>query len=522
MSATSAPPIEKADAQPPRGRHLGVALLVIAFAQLMIVLDATIVNIALPKIQKDPSQHLSAADQVQWVVTAYALALGSLLLLGGRLGDLFGRRKMFVTGIAIFSVASLLGGLAPTGSLLISARVLQGVGAALAQPAGLALINTTFPVGKERNRAMAVYAAMSGMGAAIGLILGGALTQTLGWEWTFFINVPIGLAVAIAAPRVLVESEGHDGRLDIPGAVTATAGLFGIVYGLSHAGGHSWGDTLTLVPLILGIVLIGAFFVIEGRVAHPLLPLRIITDRTRGVSLFAMLIVGAGMFAMFFFLGLYLQQVLGYTPIKSGLAFLPFSAGIVVAAGIATNAVARVDARWLAGVGAVLAAFGMWGFTHLSVDSGYWSHLFPYIVIMALGMGLVFIPLTLTATAGVHGDDAGAAASALNTMQQVGGAVGIAALTTVFSHAAASHGKTLGAAAAAKAKAAAAAGNPPTKAQIAAGRQDIGLHVQTYASSHVYWVGAGMILVGALCLFAFLTVKHDDLQTDGDSAAHLG
>ncbi|MBO1765645.1 MFS transporter [Allobranchiibius sp. GilTou38] len=521
MSVTTQKSVETTE-PPPGTRHLGIALIVIAFAQLMIVLDATIVNIALPRIQRDASQHLSQADQVQWVVTAYALALGSLLLLGGRLGDLFGRRKMFVLGVGIFSIASLLGGLAPTGTLLISARVLQGVGAALAQPAALALINTTFPVGKQRNRAMAVYAAMSGMGAAVGLILGGFLTQTLGWEWTFFINVPIGLAVAIAAPRVLVESEGHDGRLDIPGAVTATAGLFGIVYGLSHAGGHSWGDALSLVPLGLGLALLVVFVIVESRVQHPLLPLRIVADRTRGVSLFAMLIVGAGMFAMFFFLGLFLQQVLGYSPIKSGLAFLPFSAGIVIAAGIATNVVARIDPRWIAGFGGLLATFGMWGFTHLSVDSGYWSHLFPYIVIMSLGMGLVFIPLTLTATAGVRGDDAGAAASALNTMQQVGGAVGIAALTTVFTHAATAHGKVLGAAAAAKAKAAAAAGQTPTSAQVAAGKHQIALHVQTYASSHVYWVAAGMILIGALSLFAFLTVSHEHLQTDGNAAAHVG
>ncbi|XAS75907.1 DHA2 family efflux MFS transporter permease subunit [Dermatophilaceae bacterium Sec6.4] len=521
MSAATAESVEVTE-PPPKTRHLGVALIVIAFAQLMIVLDATIVNIALPRIQSDASIGLTQADQVQWVVTSYALALGSLLLLGGRLGDLFGRRKMFVAGIAIFSVASLLGGLAPTGILLISARVLQGVGAALAQPAALALINTTFPVGKERNRAMAVYAAMSGMGAAIGLILGGFLTQALGWEWTFFINVPIGVGVALAAPRVLVESEGSDARLDIPGAVTATLGLFGIVYGLSHAAGHSWGDALSLVPLIAGVILVVAFFVIESRVEHPLLPLHIVTDRTRGVSLFAMLIVGAGLFAMFFFLGLFIQQVLGYSPIKTGVSFLPFSAGIVIAAGLATNLVSRVDPRWIAGTGAVLAAFGMWGFTHLSVDSGYWSHLFPYITIMAFGLGLVFIPLTLTATAGVKGDDAGAAASALNTMQQIGGAIGIAALSTVFAHAATSQGKVLGAAAAAKAKAAAAAGQIPTKAQIAASKQDIALHVQTYASSHVYWVAAGMILVGALALFAFLTVKHDDLQTEGGAGAHIG
>ena len=520
-SATTAEPVEKIE-PPPKARHLGVALVVIAMAQLMIVLDATIVNIALPRIQSDTSMGLSGQTQVQWVVTSYALALGSLLLLGGRLGDLLGRRRMFVAGIVIFTLASLLGGLAPSGLLLIAARVLQGVGAALAQPAALALINTTFPAGKQRNRAMAVYAAMSGMGAAVGLILGGFLTQSLGWEWTFFINVPIGIAVALAAPRVLVESEGSDGRLDVPGAITATVGLFAIVYGLSHAAGNSWGDAFTLVPLISGLAFLGAFFFIESRVAHPLLPLRIITDRTRGVSLFVMLIVGAGMFAMFFFLGLFLQQVLGYSPIEAGVSFLPFSAGIIVAAAIASNLVARVDPRWIAGVGGLLAAFGMWGFTHLQIDSGYWTHLFPYIVVMALGMGLVFIPLTLTATAGVKGDDAGAAASALNTMQQIGGAVGIAALSTVFANAASSGGKVLGAAAALKAKAAATSGLAPTPAQIATGKQQIAMQVQTYASMQVYWVAAGMILVGALALFAFLNVKHQHLQSEAGAGAHIG
>ena len=518
MSSTTAEHLHIAE-PPPKTRHLGIALVVIACAQLMIVLDATIVNIALPRIQADSSIGLTSQTQVQWVVTAYALALGSLLLLGGRLGDLRGRRKMFVLGIAIFSVASLLGGLAPTGWLLISARVLQGVGAALAQPAALALINTTFPVGKERNRAMAVYAAMSGMGAAVGLILGGFLTQSLGWEWTFFINVPIGLAVALTAPRVLVESEGHDGRLDIPGAATATAGLFGIVYGLSHAASHSWGDAGTLVPVIAGAALLVAFVIIEARVPHPLLPLRILTDRTRAVSLFTMLIVGAGIFGMFFFLGLFLQQVLGYSPIKAGVSFLPFSLGIIIAAGIASNLVARIDPRWISGTGALMATFGMWGFTHLSVTSNYWSHLFPYLTIIALGMGLIFIPLTLTATAGVKGDDAGAAASALNTMQQIGGAVGIAAFSTIFANAATSHGKVLGAAAAVKAKA---AGQAPAPAQLAATKHDIALHVQTYASSHVYWVAAGMMLIAALALLAFLNIKHDHLQNDAGTPTHVG
>lgn len=509
--STPLAPVEEPETDIPR-TNLTLALIVIATAQLMIVLDATIVNIATPHI-------LTALDftqsSVQWVVTAYALAFGSLLLLGGRLGDLFGRRRMFVVGVAIFAFASLLGGFAANSGMLLASRALQGAGAALASPAALALINTTFPAGKERNRAMAVYAAMSGAGAAVGLILGGVLTE---WDWrlTFFINVPLGLLGAIAAPRVLVESESSDGRLDILGAVTGTVGLFGIVYGLSHAGqvGSSWTDFQTLFPLIGGLVVIGAFVLIEQRVAHPLLPMRILADRTRAVSLFAMLIIGAGMMAMFFFLGLFVQQVLGYSPIKSGFAFLPFSAGIVVAAGLASNLVGRIDPRWLAGAGGSLATLSMWGLTNLSVDSGYATHLLPWVSIMGFGMGFVFIPLTMTATAGVAREDSGAAASALNTAQQIGGAIGIAALTTAFTHYATERGTALAASAKQSMAQAAQSGNVPSKEQIAAMTHQAGLDAQTYGSTHAFWFAAGMMLVGTLSVLAFLAAKHTDLAQD--------
>ena len=513
-------PLESSTDNPAKP-NLSLALFVIACAQLMIVLDGTVVNIARPHIQTD--LHFSQSG-LQWVVTSYALALGSLLLLGGRLGDIFGRRRMFTVGIAVFALASLLGGIAPNPTLLLAARVLQGAGAALAQPAALALVNTTFPPGKERNRAMGVYAAMSGAGAAIGLILGGVLTE-IDWRWTMLINVPIGIAVAVLAPRVLVESDGHEGTLDIIGAVTATAGLFGIVYGLSNAASHSWGDTWTLVPLIVGTLLVIAFAAIESRTEHALLPTRILADRTRGTAILAMLIMGAAMFAMFFFLGLYIQQVLGYSPVKSGFAFLPFSLGIVIAAGLSQNLVTRIKPRYLSGFGGLLAAAGMWSFTQLDTHSSYATHLLPGIFVMALGMGFVFIPMTLAASHGVEAKDSGAAASALNTAQQIGGSIGLAALTTVYSHYATQRADEL------KAAAAAAMAKVPTsvqgtaefkskmQAQQAAGALD----VQTFASTHGFWVASGMLLVGALLILIFITIRSDELQTDGAApTAHVG
>lgn len=506
--------------QPQKKVNLGLALLVIACAQLMIVLDATVVNIALPHIQQDLGFSQSG---LQWVVTGYALALGSLLLLGGRLGDIFGRRKLFTIGIAVFALASLLGGIAPNPALLLAARVLQGAGAAMAQPAALALINTTFPPGKERNRAMGVYAAMSGAGAAVGLILGGVLTE-IDWRWTMLINVPIGLIVMLLAPRVLVESEGHEGQLDIAGAVTATAGLFGIVYGLSNAASHSWGDAWTIVPLVLGALLLVDFVVIESRKEHALLPMRILADRTRGIAILAMLIMGAAMFAMFFFLGLYIQQVLGYSPVKSGFAFLPFSVGIVIAAGLSQNLVTRVDPRYVSGFGGILAATGMWTFTQLDVNSSYATHLLPGIFIMALGMGFVFIPMTLAASHGVEAKDSGAAASALNTAQQIGGSIGLASLTTVYSHYATQRVNELkDAAQAAMAKV------PPAvqhsaefKAKVKQQQAAGALDVQTFASTHGFWVASGMLLAGALLILSFITIRHQELQSEGAQGVHVG
>jgi EmrB/QacA subfamily drug resistance transporter len=511
---TATPEPQDVRPEPTRRRGLGLALAVIGSAQLMIVLDGTIVNIALPHLQRDLG---FTEANLSWVVNAYALALGSLLLLGGRLGDLLGRRKMFLVGVLLFAAASLAGGLAVNELMLILSRIVQGMGAALASPAALALITTTFPAGKERNRAMGVYAAMSGVGAAVGLILGGALTE-YDWRWTFFINVPIGILVAVLAPRVLVESERSTGSFDIVGAVTGTAGLVGIVYGLTHAAEPTggWSSPVTLGSLVAGLVLLVVFVLVERRNPHALLPIRILADRTRGVSLVVMLLVGAGMFAMFYFLGLYIQQVLGYGPLQAGFAFLPFSGGMVLGAGIASTLASRVDARWISGPGALLATLGMWGFTRLTVDSSYAGGLLPWIVVLAVGMGLTFVPLTLTAVAGVQDEDSGAASAALNTAQQIGGAIGLAALTTVFSHA--FRDRTAELAASLQAQAA-----TMTPEQARAAGRLVPLIAQTDASTRGFLVGAGMIAVAAVLVLVALTVKHEELAArEAIQGAHIG
>jgi EmrB/QacA subfamily drug resistance transporter len=490
-------------------RNLGIALAVISAAQLMVVLDATIVNIALPFLQRDLG--FSQAN-LSWVVNSYTLAFGGLLLLGGRAGDLLGRRKVFIAGVLIFAIASLFGGLAQNETWLITARVLQGLGAAIASPTALSLITTTFPAGPARNRAFAVYAAMSGAGAAVGLLLGGALTE-LSWRWTFLINVPIGIAVALLAPRFLGESVRTRGRFDLPGALTATGGLVSLVYGLTHAATTSWGDRTTVITLALGAALLALFLAIESRSSHALMPFRVLANRTRATTYVAMLAIGSSMFAMFYFLGLYVQTVLGYSSMRAGAAFLPFSVGIVVAAQIASALISRVDPRWIAGTGALLGGAGMLWMSRLTVDSGYVTGLLGPMLVLSFGMGLAFVPLTLTAVAGVEKADTGVASAVLNTMQQIGGALGLATLSTV----AVSSAKDKAAELAADLQAKAAAGVGPD--QLDALKRAIQPASFTQGASSAYLVAGAIMAGAAVLIYLVLHIRHRDLAADNTGTA---
>lgn len=424
--------------RPGEGRHR-LALAVIATAQLMVVLDATIVNIALPHIQRALG---FSNTNLSWVLNAYTLVFGGLLLLGGRTGDLFGRRRMFVVGVVLFSGASLAGGFAQDQAYLLAMRALQGVGGAIASPTALALVTNTFAEGEERNRAFGVYSAVSGAGAAVGLILGGVLTSSLSWRWVLFVNAPIGLTLAVVAPRVLPRTpSGRRGRkLDIPGAVTSTAGMGSLVYGFIHAAtpGVGWTNTGTVAAFAVAAVLLGAFVLLEAKTAQPLLPLRLFRNPNRVGSYVVMLITGAAVFAMFFFLTQYVQEVKGYSPLKAGFAFLPVSAVIVIVAQVASRLLGRVGPRPLISAGAVVTGAGLLLMSGLGMASGYWNGLLPAITLVAVGMGLIFVPITITAVAGVEPADTGIGSAMINVGQQVGGTVGLAGLVTVFSRAMAS------------------------------------------------------------------------------------
>ncbi|WP_445148582.1 MFS transporter [Baekduia sp. Peel2402] len=405
-------------------------LAILGIAQLMVVLDATIVNIALPSAQKD----LGFGDgDRQWIVTAYALAFGSLLLLGGRIGDLFGRKWVFIAGLIGFAVASAIGGAAQSFGMLVTARAAQGVFGALLAPAALSLLATTFTDPSERNKAFGVFGAIAGSGAAVGMLLGGVLTETLDWRWCLYVNLVFAVVAAVGAFLYMVNQTHPDkAKLDIPGTLTASAGLFALVYGFSHAEQSSWGDATTLGFLIGGVVLLTGFIAIQQRVKHPLLPLRVVLDRDRGGAYLAMGLSAIAMFGVFLFLTFYLQQTLGFTPIQTGLAFLPMSFVIMVSATLAqTQLLPRFGARPLLGIGLTLGAVGMVFLTGIGVDSSYWTHVLPGLLIMGIGLGNVFAPAISSATLGVDANDAGVASATVNVMQQVGGSIGTALLSTL-------------------------------------------------------------------------------------------
>jgi EmrB/QacA subfamily drug resistance transporter len=508
-----------ATAQPPR--RLGLALAVIATAQLMIVLDSSIVNVALPHIQN----ALGFSDSsLEWVVNAYTLAFGGLLLLGGRSGDLLGRRRIFLAGILLFTLASLAGGFATDPAWLLTARVLQGVGGAMAAPTALSLIAVTFPEGPPRNRAMGVYAAMSVAGAAVGLIAGGLLVNYLSWRWVMFVNVPIGLVVAALATQVLPESQRRTGRFDLPGAITGTLGIASLVYGLSNAatsanGVSHWGDTKVIVSLVASVVLLVAFAVIEVHSKHALLPMRVLRSRDRSGAYLISLCIGTALFGIFFFLTIFVQDVWGYSPLKAGLAFLPMVATIMAASGIASQLVARIGARPLMITGAAIMSGGMIWLSRITEHSSYAGGLLGPMMLTALGVGLIFVPLSLVSLTKVSNADAGVASSMLNVGQQVGGSIGLAILGTVAWSAVASSLRSQAASAAA---AAGKAGQHLTGAKAAALQKAMTDHALATGFSKGFLVSAGIGVLALVITLVAIRVTRQDLSGVDPMAAPVG
>ena len=407
-----------------------LVLVLVCMAQFMVVLDATIVNVALPSIQED--LDMSDAD-LQWVVNAYALTFGGFLLLGGRAGDLMGRKRIFLVGVVVFTVASLLNGLAPSSEALVVFRGLQGLGAALIAPAALSIITTTFEEGAERTKAMGVWAAIAVGGAAVGLVLGGILTTAFSWPWIFYVNVPVGIAVFIASMRLVPESKDEHAHksFDLAGAVTVTAGLLALVYGIVKAQEKGWVSLHTGGFFGLAFVLLAAFVVIERRSVEPLVRLGIFRVRTVRAANVVMFLVAAGLFAMFYFNTLYLQRVLGYSALEAGFAFLPFTFGVIIGAGLSQGLVRRLGAREVPLIGMPMAIVGLLLFMRLQPDGSYLTDLLPGIILASIGMGMTFVPITLIATSGIPHDDAGLASGLYNTSQQIGGALGLAILATL-------------------------------------------------------------------------------------------
>ncbi|HWT94883.1 MAG TPA: MFS transporter [Solirubrobacteraceae bacterium] len=417
-----------------------LVLVLVCFAQFMVVLDATIVNVALPSIQTD--LNLDAAD-LQWVVNSYTLLFGGFLLLGGRAADLFGRQRVFLAGIAIFSLASLANALSTSSEMLIVARGLQGLGAALVSPAALSIVTTTFAEGADRTRALGIWSAIAAGGGAVGLLLGGILTDLLTWEWIFLVNVPVGLVAFVLSLRYVPDSRAENrSSVDILGALSVTAGLIVLVYAIVKAEAWGWGSGRTLGMIGAAAVLLAAFVAIEQRVKAPLVRLSIFRNRPLAAANLVMLFAASGMFAMFFFASLYMQNILDLSPLETGLAFLPITAGIMAGAGTAQSLIRRAGVRTVALAGLAIATAGMALMTSLPVDGSYVGDLLPGLLLIAAGVGLIFVPITLIATGGLAAEDAGLASGIFNTSQQVGGALGLAILSTLAADHTASLGET--------------------------------------------------------------------------------
>src|ERR1700754_847145 len=477
-----------------------IALGVIAIAQLMVVLDATIVNIALPSAQR--ALDITDADR-QWVVTAYTLTFGGLLLLGGRVADYWGRKRTFIVGAIGFAAASAIGGLANGGEMLFAARALQGAFGAMLAPASLALLTVLFTETRERAKAFAVYGAIAGGGSAVGLLLGGVLTEYASWRWCLLVNIPVALlALALAIPLVPESRASGDTKYDVPGAVIVTAGLASLVYGFTEAAkpGSGWGAPVTLAFILGGLALIAVFFLIERRVRNPLLPLRILADRNRGGAYIASMLVGAGLLGAFLFLTLYLQNVLGYTPLKAGFAALPVTVGVLISATLASNLIPRVGARPLMIIGPLVAAGGMLILRFIGLDTSFWLHLMPAQILLGLGLGLTFVPLSSLALIGVPNHDAGAASATLNATQQVGASLGTALLNTLATSAIAAY----------------LVSHRPTSPQT--GRQAALLH-QVHGYSIAFTWAAVLIALAAVVTAVLVRAHKEDLPVGSAGAA---
>ncbi len=471
-----------------------LVLVLVCLAQFMVVLDATIVNVALPTIQLD----LNMTDtDLQWIVNAYTLMFGGFLLLGGRAGDLAGRKKIFVAGLVVFTTASLLCALAQGSTWLITTRGLQGLGAALVSPAALAIVTATFKEGAERTKALGVWAAIAVGGGAVGLVLGGVLVDTLSWPWIFFVNVPVGIVALTLAIRFIPESrdEHTHKSFDIAGAVTVTGGLIALVYGIVRSATLGWGSGEVIGILALSAVLLIGFVVIEHRSAEPLVRLSIFSVRTVRGSNVGMLVVAMGLFSMFFFNTLFLQRVLGYSALQAGLAFLPFTAGIILGSVASQSLIPKLGAREVPVIGLGIAVVGMLFFLRLSPDSTYVKDILPGIMLASIGMGLTFVPVTLIATSGVPVDDAGLASGLFNTSQQIGGALGLALLSTFAANKTAD---VLGA-----------LGHKPTDAESAQALVD---------GFHVAWIGCAVFLAAGAALLFTLLRRGDVLAVAGGEA----
>jgi EmrB/QacA subfamily drug resistance transporter len=462
-----------------------LVLVIVGLAQFMVILDATIVNVALPSIQRGLS---FSPESLQWIVNAYTLAFGGFLMLGGRAADLIGRRRLFLAGIVLFSAASLMNGLAGSAGILVAGRALQGLGGALVSPAALSVLTTTFKEGRERTTALGVWSAVAVGGGAIGLLLGGVLTSAFSWQWVFFVNVPVGVIAILLALRYVPESRVENARgFDIAGALSVTGGLVVLVYALVNAQTAGWVSVTTFGLLAIAAALLVSFVILESRLRHPLVRLGIFRMRSITGANASMLLVAAGMFALFFFASIYVQEVLGYSALRAGLAFLPVTAGIIIGAGLSQQLIRRVGVRAVGLVGMCIAATGLIVLSRIPVAGTYLGDLLPGLMIMAVGMGLTFVPITLIATTNVDEHDAGLASGLLNTSQQLGGAIGLAVLATLAAN---TTTNTL-----------TALGHVPSAAARVAALVD-GFHV-------AFFVGAFLMLGGAVILA--VTVRRGDV-----------